>query len=351
MDLKQWWLDNNKPAICIAEYLYREQKKPCGDIKREDFRQALKDFKNEYTQQIVDCREKLEKWRKQNSGNFRSELQELVEKSKRLNQEYKKEEPPKEEKKPKILYFDIETTDFNAGFGIMLMFAYRWHFDDTETKVIKINDNPLYRTLPPEKADFYLVQELKKIIDESDIQVAHFGSKFDIKFLQTRLIFHDLQIANSKWKTFFDTCITARKNFKFSRNSLSVIAKALGCDNEKSSLPLTVWQHSKCIGYEPYFTEALEQMADYCKQDVDTLYDIAQKLWPKVIHLPSYQAITGKSGIYCPQVYCGSYEYEYIGSNASKTTAHSEYRCKACGFIFKAGGNIRDFHKSEKVMY
>jgi uncharacterized protein YprB with RNaseH-like and TPR domain len=250
MDLFSWWKKAGKPAICIAEYKYREDKKPCGHYTKKEFRENIKAFKtiDEENPEII----------------FEGV-----------------------EKKPKVLYFDIETTDFSAGFGIMLMFSYRWHFDDADIKVVKITDNVNWRALPPEKADLYLIQELKKLINDSDIQVAHFGSKFDINFLQTRLIYHGLHIANSKWKTFFDTCITARKHYKFSRNSLAVIAKALGGENEKTHLPLSVWQHSKCVGYEPYFSMAIEEMADYCKQDVATLFDIEQKLAPKAIHLPS----------------------------------------------------------------
>ena len=45
MDLKQWWLANNKPAICVGEYLYREQTKPCGEIPKSEFREKIKGFR------------------------------------------------------------------------------------------------------------------------------------------------------------------------------------------------------------------------------------------------------------------------------------------------------------------
>lgn len=48
MDLKEWWEQNGKPKQREAEYLYREQNKPCGHIKREDFREQLKDFRGYY---------------------------------------------------------------------------------------------------------------------------------------------------------------------------------------------------------------------------------------------------------------------------------------------------------------
>lgn len=48
IDLKKWWESNGKPAICQAEYLYREQNKPCGHIPKKDFRELLKDFRGFY---------------------------------------------------------------------------------------------------------------------------------------------------------------------------------------------------------------------------------------------------------------------------------------------------------------
>lgn len=253
-------------------------------------------------------------------------------------------------KKPKILYFDIETTGLYANFGRMLMVSYCYQDAPEDVKCITILDDPRYLDLPPEKCDLYLVKALKEIIDDSDIQVAHFGSKFDIKFLQSRLVVHGLHMADSKWKTFFDTCITAWKKFKLG-GKLKVIARALGCDNQKDELPLSTWQRSHCIGYEPYFSDAIKEMAEYCKQDVRTLFDIAQPMFPYAKHLPSFQAITGKPGVYCPSVKCGSENIEYTGIDATKQGAFFQYTCKDCGNIFRTTQDIRKFTRDEKVGY
>lgn len=253
-------------------------------------------------------------------------------------------------KSPKILYFDIETTDLMAGFGIMLMVSYCYQDTPADVKCITILDDLRYKDLPPEKCDKYLVSALKDLIDESDIQVAHFGSKFDIKFLQSRLLIHRLQMTDSKWKTFFDTCITAWKKFKIG-GRLKVLARAMGCDNQKDELPLSVWQRSKCIGYEPYFSDAIKEMVDYCKQDTRTLYDIAQPMFPYAKHLPSFQAITGVSGNYCPSVNCGSHNIEFVGVDPTKSGAYPQYRCKDCGTIYRGTQDIRKFTKERKVAY
>lgn len=55
-DLRKWWEDNGRLAICQAEYLYREQGKPCGAIPKKEFREQLKDFRGYYEadQEIVE---------------------------------------------------------------------------------------------------------------------------------------------------------------------------------------------------------------------------------------------------------------------------------------------------------
>lgn len=45
MNLKEWWEKNGKPKQRDAEYLYKEQNKPCGHIPRDEFRYSLECFK------------------------------------------------------------------------------------------------------------------------------------------------------------------------------------------------------------------------------------------------------------------------------------------------------------------
>ena len=53
---------------------------------------------------------------------------------------------------PKILYFDIETTNLKSDFGEMLMCAYRWE-DEEEIKCVSVLDYPKSFDLPVEKRD------------------------------------------------------------------------------------------------------------------------------------------------------------------------------------------------------
>lgn len=252
-------------------------------------------------------------------------------------------------KRPTVLYFDIETTDLSAGFGIMLMFAYRYHDGDGTIKGKTILDYPDSLNLPPEKADLYLLQDLAKLVNESDIIVAHFGSKFDLRFLQTRLLIHELRVANVQWNKIFDTCITARKNCRFGGNTLKNLAISLGLSNFKHELERKYWFRSKCIGDSKWFKEAMDKMKSYCMQDVRVLYDVAQILRPLAKHLPSYQAITGEERMICPS--CGSDKYICKGTDPKKSTAYDQYQCTDCGNWFRGTVNLRSIPKEEKVIY
>jgi predicted phosphodiesterase len=45
MDLKQWWESRGKPAICIAEYNYREDFEKSERIPKSEFREKIKEFR------------------------------------------------------------------------------------------------------------------------------------------------------------------------------------------------------------------------------------------------------------------------------------------------------------------
>jgi hypothetical protein len=76
---------------------------------------------------------------------------------------------------PKILYFDIETTNLGADFGEMLMYAYCWHNEPENVKVVSVLDYEKSFELPIEQRDKYLLPGLINLINEADEVVAHYG--------------------------------------------------------------------------------------------------------------------------------------------------------------------------------
>lgn len=107
-----------------------------------------------------------------------------------------------EVKKPKILFFDIETAP-NLGYvwgryeqnvieftseWYMLAWSAKWKDGKHITKCLADYDG--YD--PLSENDRLLVTDLHKLLAEADIVIAHNGSRFDIKRSNTRFIEHGL---------------------------------------------------------------------------------------------------------------------------------------------------------------
>lgn len=244
------------------------------------------------------------------------------------------------EEKPKILYFDIETTDLSAGFGEVLMMGYQWHHSP-EVNLIAIYDFPDWEELPIERRDLHLVKEISKIISQADILVGHYSTGFDHRFIQTRCLFHKLPPIPET--THIDTWKIAKYQLRLHSNKLAVLAEALDCGERKGSLPLRLWRRSKAhdIG-------ALKEMAEYCKQDVRTQYDVTQKLLPIAKNLPNWNLLSGDMKYRCPA--CGSTKVIKRGYRYTKVNKYQRFQCINCGHWSRGRKSLTD-KQTDRHMY
>lgn len=243
---------------------------------------------------------------------------------------------------PRILYYDIETTNFNADFGEILMFAYRWH-DSDEVNLVSVVDYPKSFSLPVERRDRFVVKELSQLLNQADIIVAHYGSKFDNKFVQARLAIHGLPYFDNRPSKMFDTCLVARNQMKIGSNRLANLAQAMGLKEEKTSLTKTQWRRAN-----DYDAEALEAMGEYCKQDVRALFEVAQKLRPLAKHLPSWLILEGGNERCCYA--CGG-ALQAKGFWHTKANSYVRYQCAKCGAWQRSATAKNKISSSSRVMY
>ena len=82
---------------------------------------------------------------------------------------------------PKILIWDIETADLRADWAPMLCAAYRWH-GKSKVHCIKAENYPRKSILDDSGA----VAALVKVLNQADIWVTHYGTKFDGPFIEAR---------------------------------------------------------------------------------------------------------------------------------------------------------------------
>lgn len=226
---------------------------------------------------------------------------------------------------PKILIWDIETAGVNAlrsDLGVIVNFGYKW-LDAPDTRVITIDQFPGW--FDPAKGglnDYGLLCAASEIFNEADLLVAHYGDKFDRRFLQGRLAIHNLPApAPTKQR---DTCLLARKAFNFSSNRLENLAKVLGLKEQKQQKKgrdqWPGWWHQVLAGYVP----AIRAMAEYCAQDVRTTEEL-------YLRIRAYDYVHPR--VYDDRSTCGvcGGGVQYRGVARKGIYRYRRFQCVQCG--------------------
>lgn len=233
-------------------------------------------------------------------------------------------------KKPKILFFDIETSP-NLAYvwgkyqqdviayeaeSEMISFAYKWLGDP---KVI-------CETKQYDKTDKELVSKLAKILQEADLIVAHNGDQFDLKKTRTRMLFHGHDVLGPV--TTIDTLKIAKRYFKFNSNRLDDLGKYLAVGRKVKHTGFDLWLG--CLKGKP---DSWKLLAKYNKQDVLLLERVYLKMLPWIERHPSIAAFSDREN--CPN--CGSSKIIKDGVRLSTRNLHQKWLCKSCGSKFTKG--------------
>lgn len=213
---------------------------------------------------------------------------------------------------PKILFFDIETAgpaSNTSDLAIVVCFGYKWAHED-KPHCLTIDEKSLRKF-----DDRKLLKEACAIFTEADLIVAHYGSVFDRRFIQGRLLINNLPpIPQTKMR---DTCFMARSIANFSRNRLGYLCKILNLGHEKLD---NGWPGAwfKVLSGD---MNALRKMAIYCKGDVLALEDLYNRL--KAFDNPHPRLILDRSkcGL------CGS-DVEYRGIAFVGSLRYRRFVCK-----------------------
>ncbi len=217
----------------------------------------------------------------------------------------------------KRLFFDIETSPnigvfWRSGFNLtitpydiiqeraIICVCWKWEGKD-EVHSLHWDKN---------NSDKKLLKEFIKELEKADEAIAHNGDRFDIKWLRTRALFHGIDM-NHTYDT-IDTLKWAKSGFNFNSNKLDYIAQFLGVGKKLETGGLDLWK-KVCLEKCP---SSLNQMVEYCKQDVVILEKVFQKLNPYSKPKTNYAVLKGGDKYECPE--CGK-----LGNYKSmRTTAH-----------------------------
>lgn len=168
--------------------------------------------------------------------------------------------------------------------------------------------------------DQKLVSDVKKDLEQADVLIHHNGDKFDIKFLNARLLANGLT-GLPKIQT-IDTYKVAKSKFYLNSNKLDYLAKLLGVEQK---LPMTM---ADWIGVINGSTKAVAKMEQYNSQDVLVLEEVYERLRSFIPSHPNFNLLQ-ESDDSCPT--CGSKKLEKRGFHYTRTSKKQRFCCKSCG--------------------
>lgn len=206
-----------------------------------------------------------------------------------------------------------------ATVNTIICFGYKV-FGSDEKDVICAWDFPSWKKSV--NSDKELIKKAFDILDKADAVVTHNGKKFDWKFLQTRLLVHDLKPLHKI--PHIDTRQEASKNLFMFNNKLQTLGIHLvndkKLDHEGWDLWVKVRQRDK---------DAMKVMKEYCMKDVLLLEKIFKELRPFMNNIPNYNLFTEGQTRCCPS--CGSTRLTSNGYRATKTMSYKRIKCLDCG--------------------
>jgi len=180
-----------------------------------------------------------------------------------------------------------------------------------------------------DQCDKKVLEKFIPELDKADEIVAHNGDRFDIKWIRTRAVFHNL-VMKPSYRS-IDTYKIAKKYFALPSYKLGEVANYFGLEAKKDPGGLQTWIDiviHKC-------KKALKRMVWYCDGDIATLEAVFIKLRKYTEHRLNYAVKGGQEKFHCPE--CGSLpHYNKLYTTKAGTVQHY-MRCSdnTCGQFFK----------------
>lgn len=232
--------------------------------------------------------------------------------------------------KRRRLFFDIEVSP-NLGLFWQAGFKQRIDYDNIvkERAIICIcykweDEKEVYGlTWDRKQDDKKMLAEFIKVAEQADELIGHNGDKFDLAWIRTRCLIHDIEM----FPTYvtIDTLKIARSKFKFNSNRLNYIGKVLSV-GQKISTDFNLW---KDVLLEND-VKAMDKMVKYCKQDVKLLEKVFKKIYMHVPNRTHFGVRFGADRGSCPE--CGSDELDIVRRRITATGLKKiQFRCKTCG--------------------
>lgn len=173
----------------------------------------------------------------------------------------------------RVGYLDIEVTNLKANIGFMLTWAIKERSGITYYDIIRKEE-----ALSLEE-DKRIVESLLNKMSDYDIIVTYYGKRFDVPFIRTRALYHNLDTTPLEYRETFhwDLYDTVKRKLKLHRNSLEVVTKFLGIEGDhggKNHVDMPTWKMAAKGD-----SESLMYVLNHNIRDVEILEILHDKLW------------------------------------------------------------------------
>lgn len=176
-----------------------------------------------------------------------------------------------QQKKPKVGYIDIETSNLDANYGMIITYCI---LDDETDEIIEnvvdIND--------VRKGDFdkHLCKQLIKDMLKFDVLKGYWSTGFDIPFIRARCLKWKLDFPIYKTIDHKDVYYMVKRLMKLNRNSLEVACKHLGIKG-KNHVHADEWMQALMCDGEKQI-QSINYILNHNKIDVKILKELDYRL-------------------------------------------------------------------------
>lgn len=216
----------------------------------------------------------------------------------------------------RILSWDIEASNLAADFGIVLCVGFK-EIGKGKATVYSLLDYTNGGDLI--KAEKQLLKDVSTRLLDSEVWLTHFGTYYDIPFINTRLLYHNLPILPPSFPH-VDTWKTARGKLKLRNNRLNTISEFFRTKDSKNAIKPEQWIRAMG-GHEP----SMAYIVEHCRRDVLVLEEVYLKLRCLVGDHPNLAVNREHCGV------CQDGKLIKRGFHLTRTRKYQRYQCNGCG--------------------
>lgn len=228
----------------------------------------------------------------------------------------------------KIVIWDIESSNLDADFATILCVGWKY-LGDKKVNIIKISDSPTFKKDPTN--DKWVVQEISKVLSEADMWITHYGRKFDVPMVNTKLLFWGLPPMPPV--PHIDTWLISKYKLKLHSNRLATVSGMFGLDDKT---PVLGRQWIKAIAGDK---ASLNYVYEHCKQDIIVLEQVYEKIKCLTTTHPNVNLCDDSvDKPRCP--ICGNSNVHKRGYSIARVGKRQRYQCQKCGG-WSTGKSIR----------